>query len=194
MIKRFIPYIFHIILAAITIVAAYFVLMPHYKTTGLTIGLVNMQRVRAQAEPFQQLSKQVSESHTKAQEKFQALEKSLHKEYDELQALQQKKNTKTEELSKRKAAFDKKFAELEQHAQQERDSMNQKFQRIAAEIEAELENILLDFRGKHKINLLLNTTTNDQNIALVADDGLNHTDAIIGLLNKSIPSIQELKK
>lgn len=194
MFKRFVPYLFHIILAAVAIAVSYWLLKPHYKTTGLTIGLVNMQRVRAQAEPFQQLSKQIAQAHAEAQEHFQNLEKTLRKEYDELQSLQQKKNTKTEELSKRKAALDKRVAELEQHVQQERDSMNQKFERIALAIEAELENIIREFRSKHKIDLFLNTTTNDQQIALVADDSLNHTDAIIELLNKSISNIQEIKK
>ncbi len=193
MFKRFSPYIFHIILAATTIVAAYFVLKPHYKTTGLSIGLVNMQRVRSQSEPFLQLSKQVSEAHAKAQERFQTLEKNLRKEYEELQSLEQKKHTKTDVLATRKAGLDKKVAELEQQVQQERDSMNQKFERIASSIEADLEKIIREFSDKHKINLLLNTTT-DQAIALVADDSLNHTDAVIELLNKSIPNIQELKK
>jgi Skp family chaperone for outer membrane proteins len=194
MFKRFLPYLFHIILAATAIVAAYFLLKPHYKTTGLTIGLVNMQRVRSQAEPFQQLSKQVSQAHTQAQEHFQSLEKSLRKEYEELQSLEQKKHTKTEVLANRKAAIDKKVAEFELQVQQEREVMKQKFEHIHLTIEAELEKIIREFSKKNKINLLLNTSNNEQEVALVADDSLNHTDAIIDRLNKNLPNIQELKK
>lgn len=194
MFRRFLPYLFHLILAATTIVAAYFILKPHYKTTGLTIGLVNMQRVRSQSEPFQQLSKQVAEAHTKAQEHFQTLEKSLRKEYDELQSIEQTKHAKTDALAKRKAALDKKVAEFEQQVQQERDIMKQKFERIHLAIESELEKIIREFTRQNKINLLLNTSSNEQEIALVADDSLNHTDAIIKRLNKNIPNIQEIKK
>lgn len=194
MFRRFLPYLFHLILAATCVVAAYFILKPHYKTTGLTIGLVNMQRVRSQSEPFQQLSKQVSEAHKKAQEHFQILEKSLRKEYDELQSIEQTKHAKTDALAKRKTDLDKKVAEFEQQVQQERDVMKQKFEHIHLAIESELEKIIREFTSQNKINLLLNTSNNEQEIALVADDSLNHTDAIIKRLNKSIPNIQEIKK
>lgn len=194
MFKRNLQYIFHIFLAVATIVAAYFILKPHYKTTGLTIGLVNMDRVRSEAKPFQQLHKQDFEARTKAQEHLEILEKSMRKEYDELQTLQQKKYTKTEELAKRKVALDKKVAELDQHFHQERESIKQKFDRNFLAIETELENIIREFSKTHKIDLFLNTTMNEQQVALVADESLNHTDAIIKLLNKKIPNLQELNK
>ncbi len=193
LLKRLLPYIFHILLACGTVLSAYFFLKPHYKTTGLTIGLVNLQRIRSQAEPFQLLAKQVTEAHTKLQEEFQNLEKNLHKEYEELQALQQKKHAKTKDLSERKAALDKKVAEVEQQVQQERDEMRQKIERIHKAIEDELERIIQAYRVEHQIDLFLNTTTNDQQIALVADDCLNHTDDIIEILNKITPKIEELK-
>jgi Skp family chaperone for outer membrane proteins len=194
MFKRLTPYVFHVVLAVITVTAAYLVLKPNYKTTGLTIGLVNMERVRSQAEPFQQLHKQDFDALAKAKEHLEVLEKSMRKEYDELQALQQKKHAKTEELAKRKAALDIKVAELDQHFHQERESIKQKFERTALAIESELESIIRNFSKKYKIDLFLNTATNDQRIALVADDSLNHTDDIIKLLNEKIPNIQEIKE
>jgi Skp family chaperone for outer membrane proteins len=194
MFKRLTPYVFHVVLAVITVTAAYFVLKPNYKTTGLTIGLVNMERVRSQAEPFQQLHKQDFDALAKAKEHLEVLEKCMRKEYDELQALQQKKHAKTEELAKRKAALDIKVAELDQHFHQERESIKQKFERTALAIESELESIIRNFSKKYKIDLFLNTATNDQRIALVADDSLNHTDDIIKLLNEKIPNIQEIKE
>lgn len=193
MLKRYTPYIIHVLIAVLTIGAAYFVLKPHYKTTGLTIGLVNMDRVRSQAEPFQQLHKQDFAARAKAQENLEELEKKMRKEYDELQVLQQKKNVKADELAKRKAALDKKVAELDQHFQQERDAIKQGFDRTFLAIESELENIIRDFCKTHKIDLLLNTTTHESQLVLVADDSLNHTDSIIQLLNKKVSSIQELK-
>lgn len=192
--NKYYQYLFHILLAVITITLAYFVLKPHYKTTGLTIGLVNMDRVRTQAEPFQQLHKRDFEARAKAQEHLEILEKSMRKEYDELQLLQQKKHTKTEELAKRKAALDKKVAELDQHFHQERESIKQKFDRTFLSIENELENIIREYSKEHKIDLFLNTTMNAQQVALVANENLNHTDAIIKRLNKKILNIEALGK
>ena len=194
MLKRFLPYIFHVILAAVGITAAYFLLKPHYKTTGLTIGLISLERVREQAEPFQQLSKLVNEANSKAHERIQILEKELRKEYNEFQVMQQKKNVKSEALAKRKAALDKKVAETDQEFQQERESMNQKFEKIHMYIEAELAGIIKQYHKEHKIDLFLNTSTDKQLVALVADDTLNHTDAIIERLNKSIPDIKKIGK
>lgn len=194
MLKRFLPYLFHIMLAAVGITAAYFILKPHYKTTGLTIGLINLERVREQAKPFQQLSKLVGEANAKAQERIQALEKDLRKEYNEFQIMQQKKNVKSETLAKRKAALDKKVAEIDQEFQHERDAMNQKFEKIHMHIEDELASIIRQYRIEHKIDLFLNTSTDKQLVALVADDQLNHTDAIIEKLNKSIKDIQTIGK
>ncbi len=194
MFKRFFPYVFHIILAAVGITAAYFLLKPHYKTTGLTIGLISMERVREQAQPFQQLTKLVNEANTKAQERIQTLEKELRKEYGEFQVMQQKKNVKSENLAKRKEALDKKVAEIDQEFQHERDALNQKFGKIHMEIEAKLAEIIHQYHKEHQIDLFLNTSTDKQLVALVADDQLNHTDAIIAQLNESIPDIQKIGK
>lgn len=153
-----------------------------------------MDRVRTQAEPFQQLHKRDFEARAKAQENLEILEKSMRKEYDELQLLQQKRHTKPEELSKRKAELDKKVAELDQHFHQERESIKQKFDRTFLAIEAELEKIIREFSKTHKIDLFLNTTLNEQQVALVADESLNHTDTIIKLLNKKISNIEILSK
>lgn len=192
--KQYLPYIFHLILAVLTIIVAYSILKPHYKTIGITIGLVNMDRVRTQAEPFLQLNKKDLAARAKAQEHLEILEKSMRKEYDELQMLQQKKRTKTEDLARRKAELDRKVAELDQHFHQERDSIKQKFNRTFLAIETELESIIREYSKKHKIDLFLNTTMNEQQVALVANDNLNHTDAIIKLLNKKIPNIEVLGK
>ncbi len=192
MIKRLLPYVFHIILAAITVMAAYFLLKPHYKTTGLTIGLISMERVLAQAKPFQQLSELETAANTKAQEHFQTLETKLRKEYDELQAMQRQKNRKSEDLAKHKAALDKKVASLEQQVQHERDTLHQKFGQIRMAIGSRLEKIIREFHRKHQIDLFLNTSTDNQLVALVADDKLNHTDAIIALLNESIPNVNAI--
>ena len=194
MIKRLLPYFFHIIIAAATVVAAYFFLKPHYKTTGLTIGLINMERVMAQAKPFQQLTTLELEANNKAQEHFQTLQKEVHKEYEELQTMQQKKNVESDALAKQKNSLDKKVAELEQQMQQERDRLHQKFGQIRMDIGAKLENIIREYRNKHQIDLFLNTSTDSQLVALVADDKLNHTDAIIELLNLSITDVNKLGK
>lgn len=194
MLRRFLPYLFHIILAAASIMAAYFLLKPHYKTTGLTIGLINLERVREQAVPFQQLAKLVSEANSKAQERIQSLEKELRKEYNDFQVIQQKKNVKADVLAKRKAILDKKVAEIDREFQQERDAMNQKFEKIHMHIEDILANIIRQYRTEYKIDLFLNTSTDKQLVALVADDQLNHTDAIIERLNKSITDIQKIGK
>ena len=61
-------------------------------------------------------------------------------------------------------------------------------------IESELESIIRSFCKKHKIDLFLNTKNNGQEVALVADESLNHTDKIIELLNKKIPNIDKLEK
>jgi len=192
MFKDFRPYLIQVAFAVITVIAAYCVLKPHYKTTGLTIGLVNMERVRSQATPFQQLHKQDFDA--RSQERLETLEKSMRKEYDELQTLQQKKHAKTDELTKRKLALDKKVADLDQHFHQERDSIKQKLDKNFLAIESELESIIRSFCKKHKIDLFLNTTNNGQEVALVADESLNHTDKIIELLNKKIPNIDKLEK
>lgn len=118
----------------------------------------------------------------------------MRKEYDELQTLQQKKHAKTDELTKRKLALDKKVADLDQHFHQERDSIKQKLDKNFLAIESELESIIRSFCKKHKIDLFLNTTNNGQEVALVADESLNHTDKIIELLNKKIPNIDKLEK
>ena len=194
MFKDFRPYLIQVAFAVITVIAAYCVLKPHYKTTGLTIGLVNMERVRSQATPFQQLHKQDFDARSKAQERLETLEKSMRKEYDELQTLQQNKHAKTDELTKRKLALDKKVADLDQHFHQERDSIKQKLDKNFLAIESELESIIRSFCKKHKIDLFLNTTNNGQEVALVADESLNHTDKIIELLNKKIPNIDKLEK
>ncbi len=194
MFKHLRPYVIHVALAVTTLVAAYCVLKPHYKTTGLSIGLVNMERVRSQSAPFQQLHKQDFDARSKAQERLETLEKSMRKEYDDLQTLQQKKHAKTEELTKRKLALDKKVAELDQHFHQERDSLKQKLDKNFLAIESELESIIRSFCKNHKIDLFLNTTNNGQEVALVADESLNHTDAIIELLNKKMPNIDKLEK
>jgi Skp family chaperone for outer membrane proteins len=194
MFKDFRPYLIQVTFAVITVITAYCVLKPHYKTTGLTIGLVNMERVRSQAKPFQQLHKQDFEARSKAQERLETLEKSMRREYDELQTLQQKKHAKTDELTKRKLALDKKVAELDQHFHQERDSIKQKLDKNFLAIESELESLIRSFCKKHKIDLFLNTTNNGQEVALVADESLNHTDAIIELLNKKMPNLDKLEK
>ena len=187
-------YVFQCLLAIATLLAAYIILKPYYKTTGLTIGLVSMDRVRLQAKPFQQLHKQDFEARAKAQERLEVLEKGMRKEYDELQALQQKKHTKTEELARRKAELDKKVTELDQHFHQERESIKQKFEKNLILVENELEQIIREFSKSHKIDLFLNTSTNEQQVALVADESLNHTDAIIEILDKRIPNIDQMKK
>jgi len=192
MAKRLLPYFFHIVLAALTVVAAYLLLTPHYKTTGLTIGLISMERVLAQATPFQQLASLEIEANTKAQERFQALEKEIRKEYEELQALQQKKNVKSDILAKRKTDLDKKVSELERQVQQERDTLHRKFNQIRIAIGNRLENIIREYHKDHQIDLFLNTSTENHLVALVADDKLNHTDAIIALLNNGIPDINVL--
>jgi Skp family chaperone for outer membrane proteins len=194
MIKRLLPYVFHILLAAMTVMAAYFLLKPHYKITGLTIGLISMDRVLVQAKPFQQLGELESEANAKAQEHFQALEKNLRMEYDELQVMQQKKNVNSKDLAKRKANLDKKVAELEQQVRQEREALHAKFHQIRENIGAKLESIIREYHRKHKVDLFLNTSTDNQIVALVADDQLNHTDAIIALLNESISDIQKIGK
>lgn len=192
MIKRFLPYVFHILLAAVMVMAAYFLLKPHYKTTGLTIGLISMERVLAQSKPFQQLAELETKANNRAQEHFQDLEKNLRKEYDELQAMQNKKNVKPETLTKRKAALEKKVADLEQQVQQERNTLHQKFGQIRVAIGSKLESVIREYHKKYQIDLFLNTSTDNQIVALVADDKLNHTDAIIALLNESIPNIDEI--
>ena len=97
-------------------------------------------------------------------------------------------------MAKRKEALDKKVAEIDQEFQHERDALNQKFGKIHMEIEAKLAEIIHQYHKEHQIDLFLNTSTDKQLVALVADDQLNHTDAIIAQLNESIPDIQKIGK
>lgn len=193
MYKKFTPYFLHIVLALASIVAAYFLLKPHYKTTGLSIGLINMQRVQTEALPYVQLQKKAADASTAIQEKAQNYENTLRTEYDEFQSLQKKKKLKADDFSKRSADFNQKVADVEQSLKQEREETEQSCQRVLNGIEAKLAKIVTDFRKMKKVDLLLNTTNNYHEIGL-ADDHLDHTDEIIKLLNEKIPSIEELGK
>lgn len=176
----------------ITLVTAYFLFKPINNTTGLKIGLINVQRVRDQSNPFNQWQKALQEESAKAQEKFRLLEEELVKEYETLQEDQQKKKIKPDLLASRKQQLDKKALELEQQLQKERDELRQRFDQIVINIESTLDQIIQNYSKEHGIDLLLNTQIKDMYIALAGDMNLSHTEAIISKLNEKIPTIKSI--
>lgn len=190
--RPYYPYLLHALIMSISIAIAYYVLKPHNYTTGLKIGLINIQRVRDQSEPFGQWQKALQDASAKAQERFRVLEEELVKEYELLQEDQQKKKLKADVLATRKQQLDKKALELEQQLQKERDELRQHFDQLALSIESTLDQIIQDYSKAQGIDLLLNTQIKDMYIALAGDMNLSHTEAIIAKLNEKIPSIKEL--
>jgi Skp family chaperone for outer membrane proteins len=190
--KTYLPYLLHVLIMGISISVAYFLFNPFKHNTGLKIGLINIQRVRDQSEPFSQWQKSLQEASAKAQERFRVLEEELVKEYELLQEDQQKKKLKPETLIARKQQLDKKALELEQQLQKERDELRQNFDRLIISIESTLDQIIQDYSKEHGIDLLLNTQIKDMYIALAGDMNLSHTEAIIAKLNEKIPSIKGL--
>lgn len=190
--RPYLPYLLHALIMSISIAVAYYVLKPHNYTTGLKIGLINIQRVRDQSEPFGQWQKALQDASAKAQERFRILEEELVKEYELLQEDQQKKKLKADVLAARKQQLDKKALELEQQLQKERDELRQHFDQLALSIESTLDQIIQDYSKVQGIDLLLNTQIKDMYIALAGDMNLSHTEAIIAKLNEKIPSIKGL--
>lgn len=190
--RPYLPYLLHAFIMGASIVVAYYVLKPTNDTTGLKIGLINIQRVRDQSEPFGQWQKALQEASTKAQERFRILEEELVKEYELLQEDQQKKKLKPDALAARKQQLDKKALELEQQLQKERDELRQHFDQLVLSIESTLDQIIQDYSKEQGIDLLLNTQIKDMYIALAGDMNLSHTEAIIKKLNEKIPNIKGL--
>lgn len=191
-IKKYIPYLLHALIMCVAIIAAYFFLKPINNTTGLKIGLINVQRVRDQSNPFNQWQKALQEESSKAQEKFRLLEEELVKEYEILQEDQQKKKMKPDLLASRKQKLDEKALALEQQLQKERDELRQRFDQIVINIESTLDQIIQNYSKEHGIDLLLNTQIKDMYIALAGDMNLSHTEAIIEKLNEKIPTIKSI--
>lgn len=188
--RPFIPYVLHSLIMGIWVAVAYYFLKPVDNTTGLKIGLINIQRVRDQSEPFGQWQKALQEASAKAQERFRILEEELVKEYELLQEDQQKKKIKPDVLATRKQQLDKKALELEQQLQKERDELRQHFDQLLLSIESTLDQIIQDYSKQQGIDLLLNTQIKDMYIALAGDMNLSHTEAIIAKLNEKIPNIR----
>lgn len=190
--KRLFPYIINFLAAIAVATLIIFFFTPKSSHTSLKIGLINMQRVRDQAEPFIQWQKLLQEESSKAQERFQTLEATLVKEYESLQEDQQKKKFQPEILAIRKQKLDKKAQELENQLQKERESLRHQFDKWLLSVESTLDKIIQDYSKAAGIDLLLNTQFKDMYIALAGDNSLNHTESIIKKLNETVKNIKEL--
>ncbi len=176
----------NISIAAVVSVIVFYVLFETKKDQLQQIpkvGLVNMTRVRSESKAFQDLQKEIDAAYENAKHESQKLEESLKKEARELK-LKQSAKENAEKLNKMKQNLEKKVGEIEQKVQEKRLNLHKTFQQKTQELETKLEGIIRQYTKDQKINLLLNTQANDAEIALTADDHMNHTNNIIEIFNR----------
>lgn len=139
----------------------------------LAIGVVNMERVRAESMPFRKLGEYVDSEMKSLYKEFSEKEVELRKELEEIRRLEASQS-KSLDLKKRKDAFEKKRVQVEQFAQKKKDELDAYVKQVTAQIEERFGSILHELAQRHEAKILLSTE-----IILYAQDKMDLTQELI---------------
>lgn len=172
----------------------YGVSTPSPKSFPLSVGIVNLSRVKNEAFAFQNFKTLIENRYAAFHDEIRDQELKLRKEYDTLQGNQSTEKAPTPEFLKKKEEFDKRVAEMDAIVRQRKEQLNNEFSLISAQIEDKLKMIIEKLGQTQNLNLILNATILDATVVLYGGKDIDMTDEVIQILNKEMPTISPLKE
>ncbi|MDP3372452.1 MAG: OmpH family outer membrane protein [Candidatus Paracaedibacteraceae bacterium] len=153
----------------------------------LKIAVVDGDRLKKEAAPFQVVRQLLLAEQTKAHEEILPIETELVKEQQEIR-LQAKKHP--EAAKKRREEFDKKVVELEQRTQKIRTKLDKQANELSGTIQETVFLIINEIAKKEKVNLVLNMTIDDKRAVFFVENRMDLTDTVISETNKRLKNIK----
>ncbi len=164
--------------------------LPLMKELGIRIGVVDIQRVRAESEPHRALRKFIEDRYSESNQLIFNSENELRQEHKNLRNAEKIADKPDQDLIKKRQEFDKKVAELEQMVMQRKNALNDQFGEITQRIEAKLQDILNGLAEAYEADLIINRSVgSDMSIVLFASQELDITDKVIEKLDASLSQL-----
>ncbi|MEI8295241.1 MAG: OmpH family outer membrane protein [Alphaproteobacteria bacterium] len=146
----------------------------------IPLAVVNMTKVRDEAEVFKTI-KSFSDQQKKAiYEEFLVQENLLRKESEEIKKQEAAQKETPQELNEKKTAFNKKCAEVEQQVQQKKITLDRDLEKRFALVEEKFYKIIADAAGRYHARVVIDSTAT----AILYAEGVDLTDIIIQDLNQ----------
>lgn len=153
----------------------------------LKIAVVDGDRLKKEAIPFQTVRQMLMEEQTKAHQAILPIETQLVKEQEEIRALAKKE---PEAAKKKREEFYKKVAELEQQTQKKRSVLDKQATYFTGMIEETVFTIINDIAKKEKISLVLNITIDEKRSVFFVENRMDLTETVIAEMNKRLKDIK----
>ncbi len=151
---------------------------------SVRFGVVDMNRVRNESEPFKALKSYVEDRYSESSRVFFNSENELRAEYKQLREKEKRASKGDKDLFKNRQNFEKKVLNLEQMVQQKKSALNEKFIEIKGKIEKKIQSIVQDLAEKNGLDAILNKSVGDEvELVLYCDNHLDLTDVVIDALN-----------
>lgn len=172
---------------------------PQQPPIPLSIGVVDINRIKTDSQVFQKFKEVVEGLNTTIHSEIFDRETKLRTEFEEFKKHQEEANEPTPEILKRKTELDKKYAALEKTVRTRREELNEEYTKGLINIKQTLREIMSDLGKAHGLKIILNKSIGDgnqmdQSIVLFHNEGLDLTDEVIRRLDKQTSSSDIGKK
>jgi Skp family chaperone for outer membrane proteins len=158
---------------------------------SVRFGVVDMNRVRNESEPFKALKAYVEDRYSESSRIIFNSENELRAEYKQLREKEKRASKGDKELLKNRQNFEKKVVNIEQMVQQKKSALNEKFIEITGRIEKKLQSIIQGLAEKNGLDAILNQSVGDDVVlVLYSSQHLDLTDIVIDALNAEKNELQ----
>ena len=160
-------------------------------STPLSIGVVDINRIKADSKVFQKFKEVVEGLNATIHEEIFDQETKLRAEFENLKKREEEAKEPTQEILNKKTELDKKYAALEETVRARRKELDEEYTKGLINIKQTLKEIMGDLGKVHSLKIILNKSIGDgnqmdQSIVLFSNDGLDLTDEVIKRLDNQM--------
>lgn len=165
---------------------------PHQPPVPLSIGVVDINRIKADSKVFQKFKEVVEGLNATIHKEILDRETKLRTEFEQLKKREEEAQGPTQEILKQKTELDKKYAALEETVRARREELDEEYTKGLINIKQTLKEIMDDLGMTYSLKIILNKSIGDgnqmdQSIVLFCNEGLDLTDEVINRLDQQMP-------
>jgi len=171
---------------------------PQQPFMPLSIGMVDINRIKTDSKVFQKFKEVVEGLNTTIHKEIFERETKLRTEFENLKKREEEAKEPTPEILKQRTALDKKYAALEETVRARREELDEEYTKGHINIKQTLKEIMSDLGKTHGLKIILNKSIGegnqmDQSIVLFCNEGLDLTNEVIKRLDQQM-SLNDIGK
>jgi|GEM_PF-2121133 len=172
--------------------------VPQQPLTPLSIGVVDINRIKTDSKVFQKFKEVVEGLNVTIHKEIFEKETKLRTEFEQLKKREEEAKEPTPEILKQRTELDKKYAALEKTVRTRREELDEEYTKGLIKIKQTLKEIMSDLGKTHSLKIILNKSIGDgnqmdQSIVLFCNEGLDLTNEVIKRLDQQM-SLNDIGK